>query len=644
MLGRNAEFFAARDSTSLDIVLFAVAIVLVPPAVLVGAEGATMLADRRAAVGLHLAFVAILVGLVALQTLRRAADPASELALPAAALVGAGAAFAYARFGPVRSFLTVLTPAPLIFLVLFLFASPVGKLVMPSEPEALAAKVSSKTPVVMLVFDELATTSLLDERSDIDEARYPNFAALARESTWFRNAATVDAWTVNAVPAALTGLFPEHGRLPVYSEHPNNLFTLLGSRYGLHVSESLTQLCPRNFCPQSSQSFARRMEGLFADAGVIYLHRTLPHDLRASLPPVSGTWGAFLESAHEQTRSRLERFHDFLGSLRPGSRPLLAFAHVMFPHIPWEYLPSGRRYQGDTGEIPGFETIRWSGDSFLVEQAHQRYLLQLGFADRLLGELIARLRSNGLYDRVLLIVLADHGASFRPDDRRRAFTETNLEDVAFMPLFVKTPGQETGRTVDAPVQTIDVLPTIADELDVDVPWQMDGTSLLAPRARDRYVLIGDKKTFSPDAESLIARRTAALEQRIALLGSGSQAPGLFGLGPNRELLGRDVDEFDIAVGVGLSGEVDQTAELSAVDLESEYVPVRLTGRINGGDGPRDLAVVVNGRIEAVARSYLVDGEERLSVLFPESALKPGVNDVGLFAVTPQLALVRLWRT
>jgi Sulfatase len=618
--------------------------VLVPPALLAGVEAAATLAGSRAAEGLHLALVAALVGLVVLQALRRAADPAAAVALPAAALAGAGAAYAYARLAPVRSFLTVLAPAPIVFLLLFLFVSPVGKLVLPTTPEALAAQVSSETPVVMLVFDELATASLLDERSEIDAARYPNFAALARESTWFRNAATVDAWTVNAVPALLTGIYPEHGRLPVYSEHPNNLFTLLGNRYRLLVSESLTELCPRELCPHASESFARRMEGLFADAGVVYLHRTLPRDLRAGLPAVSGTWGAFLESAHEQTRSRLELFRDFLSSLRAGQRPFLAYVHLMFPHIPWEYLPSGKRYQGDTGEVPGFETTRWGDDPFLVDQAHQRYLLQLGFTDRLLGELLARLRATGLYDRVLLIVLADHGASFRPGDRRRAFTHTNLEDVAFAPLFVKTPGQKAGHIEDASVQTVDVLPTIANVLDIDVPWQMDGTSLLTPRARERYILIGDREMFTPQAEALIARRTAALRDRLSLLGSGAEAPGLFGLGPNRELLGREVAALELGEPGTTSAEIDQEDELRAVDLAAEYVPARLTGRISGEDGeaPRDLAVSVNGRIAAVARSFVFEGEERVSVLVPEPALRSGANDVELYWVRSGPVLRPLW--
>lgn len=619
--------------------MFSLAVVIVPPVVLTAAEALAAWADDRAGTVLHLVLVGGLVAVIVLQALRRAGDPRAALALVAAALLGCAAAVAYSRVSHVRSFMTVLAPAPLVFLALFLFASPVTKLVLPSEPEAQAASVSSDTPVVILVFDELAGTSLLDEDLEIDQDRYPNFAAFARESTWFRNAATVDAWTVNAVPAILTGVHPEHGRLPIHSEHPNNLFTLLADSHDLRVAESLTRLCPRDLCPRAGEAFGDRMRSLFSDAGVIYLHRTLPRDLRDGLPSVTGTWGAFLDDVAEQNQRRLDLFRSFLSSLRPGARPLLGYIHLTFPHFPWQFLPSGKRYDGNGGKIPGFEGTAWGNDEFLVAQAHQRYLLQLGFADRLVGDLLARLRSIGLYDRALVIVLADHGISFRPGDRRRALSETNLEDIAFVPLLVKTPGQQRGRVIDASVQTVDVLPTIADVLDVDVPWKMDGTSLRTPRAREEYVLVGDKETFTVDAETLLARRGAAVEEEMSLFGSS-----LYGIGPHRELLGRNIEDFDTAVGVGLSGEVDQAAELGTVDLESDYVPVRLTGRINGGGGPRDLAVTVNGRVEAVARSYLVDGEERLSVLFPASALRAGVNDVALFAVTPELVLVRLWRT
>ena len=58
--------------------------------------------------------------------------------------------------------------------------------------------------VVMVVFDQLPTTSLLDENRQIDRDLYPNFARLAATSTWHRNAATVYQTTHLAIPSLLT--------------------------------------------------------------------------------------------------------------------------------------------------------------------------------------------------------------------------------------------------------------------------------------------------------------------------------------------------------------------------------------------------------------------------------------------------------
>jgi hypothetical protein len=636
VLGEGAEFFAVRDSTRWDIVVFAVGIVLIPPAVILGLEALAGLVYRRLACALHLTAVAALVSLLFLQAATGVADRSSAVLVPAAALAGLVAALLYVRYAPVRSLLTVLSAAPILFLALFLLSSPVGTLVLEREPEPRVHQAASQTPVVVVVFDEISTTSLLDERGTIDAARYPSFAALAGDSTWFRNAGTVDAWTVHAVPAILTGLYSEHGRLPTFAEHPDNLFTLLGGSHRLEISESLTQLCPRALCPEVvRRPFLRRMESLLLDVGVLYPHLVLPRDLRRRLPSVSDTWGAFLESSHERTRRRMSAFEDFLASLDGARPPPLAFAHVMLPHLPWEFLPSGHRYAG--GDLPGFETDGWSDDVFLVHQGYQRYLLQLGFADRLLGDLIRRLRAVGLYDRALLVVAADHGVSFRPGQRRRAFRDSNLDDIVFVPLLVKRPGQEAGRVVDEPVQTIDILPTIADVLGVDVPWRVDGTSLFEAREGERFLLVGDDGTFTADPKGLAVRREGSLRRQAALFGSG-----LYEIGPNPGLLGRRLDELTLQAAGEARATLDQAEELETVDLASEEIPARLTGTISGGANPgRSLAVALGSRIVAVARSYSSGGEERFSVLVPESSLRQGANRAELLWVRPGPVLVRL---
>ena len=58
---------------------------------------------------------------------------------------------------------------------------------------------------------------------------------------------------------------------------------------------------------------------------------------------------------------------------------------------------------------------RWTEDESAVLRAYQRHLLQVRFADALLGDVLAQLRHVGLYDDALVVVTSDHGASFQSD-------------------------------------------------------------------------------------------------------------------------------------------------------------------------------------------------------------------------------------
>ena len=111
-------------------------------------------------------------------------------------------------------------------------------------------------------------------------------------------------------------------------------------------------------------------------------------------------------------------------------------------------------------------------------QGYQRHLLQLEFTDRLLGRIIRRLKANDMWDRSLFVITADHGVSFRVGGQRRRISRANAMDIAPVPLFIKAPGQTKGREIQTHLQTIDILPTVLDMLDISSPWKMDGHSAL----------------------------------------------------------------------------------------------------------------------------------------------------------------------
>jgi hypothetical protein len=307
---------------------------------------------------------------------------------------------------------------------------------------------------------------------------------------------------------------------------------------------------------------------------------------------------------HNQKKDRSEVFMEFVNAIGPVESQTLYFLHSMFPHAPYQYLPSGKKYSTDT-TLTGLVDEFWTADESAVLQSYQRYLLQVGFTDTLLGKLFARLKELSLYDRSLIVVTSDHGVSFRPNDFRRPLTKTNFQDIMPVPLFIKAPNQREGVISDRNVQTIGILPTIADILGIEVPWPVEGQSafnlsLPEPKRKVIYKQAQDRLVF--DGAALEAK-DSSLERKLALFGSGDP-DGLFKIGPHNSLVGLDVSE------VGVVGEADVLVELDnpglyeRVNPQAPFVPTEITGhvRTNGSTGTEiSLAVAVNGKIRAVAR-------------------------------------------
>jgi hypothetical protein len=476
-----------------------------------------------------------------------------------------------------------------------------------SSPHGGAApKPAKHPPVVMLVFDEFSTTSLLDGRGHIDAVRYPNFARLARESTWFPYATASLDETARAMRALLTGRNTWRFGHPTYAANPRNLFTLLGRRYRMDVSEEVSSMCPPRLCRDS---------------------RAL--DRRAVL--------------HRLSSGRTERFGRWLGSVGPRSRPTFYFKHLLLPHGPWRYLPSGRRFEDTASK----KLLSWDIQHFnrwLVQRSYQRHLLQLGFTDRLLGQALDRLKARGLYDRALVVVTADNGESFGRPGNGHEVGPRNAGDIALTPLFVKRPLQDAGRTVQRHVRVIDVVPTIARIAHVPLPWRVEGRSLFGAGSRgipSATVLVQRSGRRIRLGYGELRRRAAATYGlKARLFGAGDGAPGLYGIGPHKELHGTPLARWRKLPGNGTRARLDSAGRLRNVRLRSGLVPVNLMGRISGRDSgkPLDLAVAVNGTVVATAPTFSTRGRRLFSVQIPEAALHDGSNRVQLFAVTRGPAL------
>ncbi len=584
------------------------------------------------------------------------------------ALAGAGGAtWAYFAFRRIRSVVTAASPAIVVFPALFLFYSPLAN----SFFSTLQVKTTrwKPVPVVFLVLDELRGTTLVNEQNEIDGERYPNFAALAREATWFRNATTVYPDTWLAVPALLSGKYPTMKWVPQAADLPQNLFTVLDSTgaYDLVAFEPVTRLAPRR--AESEPSGARpvwsQVAAIAPALARVYLVHLAPGELQKSLPKIPPLWFGMHEDG-EVDRDRLRgvfryswgldrraQFEHFLDCIHDGPQPTLYFMHVLLPHIPWCYLPSGRKYLPESNEwaLMDFnghsETSDfWGTDELYVTQCRQRHFLQLQYADRLLGEFLARLRETGLYEKCLLVVTADHGICMTASETRRNATPTNLADIMSVPLFIKTPGQQAGAISDRNVESIDILPTIADVLGIDLQLPVDGVSVFDTVRPERETKILYRQDHPLRASSTIIREARTPQALRPWFEPAGDPAAVYRVGPRPELLGRNAEELSPDSNAPFEIELTRSSTSYSADPD-ELVPCFVEGRVvppPRGEHAVHLAIAVNGTIQAVTRTYLLDGvRDRFSALLPESAYQIGENDVRYYVVSGEGSSPRLGR-
>jgi hypothetical protein len=552
-----------------------------------------------------------------------------------AAALGLAAAAAYARWRPARRFATWLAVAPIAAAAIFFFDGAISKVRGDGgAPHLPLESVTATAPIVWIVFDELPLTSLLDAERAIDAGRYPNFAALAAGATWFRNTTTIAEETAMALPAILTGRYPDGDQLPIAADHPANLFSLLDGDYAIHAHEVRTML----YAGSGKRGEERPGDGLYADLAILFAHMVAPADVASQLPTISEDWRDFAaphpdELARIQAKAnygdRLAEFDDFLRDVAPCVRPCLYFAHVVLPHVPWQYTPSGKLYQA----VPVYGIQRpegrWGSDDWWVLQGYQRHLFQVALVDRLLGRLIARLEQSDLYDRALVVVTADHGAAFWPGTSRRVLEgHPHPGDILRVPFLVKAPNQRRGEIRDDPIETVDVLPTVVDLLGIRLPWEIDGVSVAAPgfAGRDRRVGFGMKGERIEYAAAAV-NIEASLERKLAAF--GSEGEGLFGFGRFGGLVGRRVGELARSPAAGLTVKI-ASEPFALAGHARRFSPARVTGRFelwSATTGGRHVAVSHGRTIRAVGPTYRVGLTQRaFSLLVPEDVFGPSRVD------------------
>jgi hypothetical protein len=245
-----------------------------------------------------------------------------------------------------------------------------------------------------------------------------------------------------------------------------------------------------------------------------------------------------------------------------------------------------------------------------------------------------RMKSEGIYDEALLLVVADHGITIAPGvENQRLITPDTVGTIAAVPMFVKYPadtaGAEPGTIDDVRAETVDLIPTIADVIGAHLPWNVDGLSLLDPERalRRESVMVGREGPVHFGVDGTEKLDAAANKEGWfpggdpwALTPDGWQ--GWRGLSMS-EMTTTDVPEISVAV--------RQQELLDALPADPDVVPSFLSGSLRldrSARGDEILVVSVDDEIVAVTRVFEPEGRSaRFEVMIPPELLHPGKNEV-----------------
>ena len=304
----------------------------------------------------------------------------------------------------------------------------------------------------------------------------PLITSMAKEGLLFHNLVTQATWTKVSTPSLMTSLYPSsHGvkaltdRIPavattiseVYQAAGHATFSFASNNFtgqftNLHQGFDVVHEVGSLPDARSSKTTRIGMDRLFpwleAHRDVrffVFLSVLDPHDPYKSYPPYDTIWADPAgEAEHERHQEQ-------------------AREHIQNPILKIFGMPS--RAELDAAGVDADAYVAFDLDW---------YDGSIRGMDAEVGRLFERLRSLGLDEKTLVVFTSDHGEEFLEHGRmfhgQSAYGELNR-----VPLVIRWPGGlPAGREIDAPVETLDLMPTLLELSGLPAPEGMQGQSLL----------------------------------------------------------------------------------------------------------------------------------------------------------------------
>ncbi len=644
IFSKNAAFFVAWHISGFEIFLVVLCIYIVLPLILSSVVVLAYKINFYFGLFFRCAALIVLVSVFCMQIFKQLGMQGFVLITATSITTGSIFALVYLKSNQAKKFVVYLSPVTIIFPMLFVIALHSQKFFYSADTglaqrDELPRK--SDTPVVLVILDELPVITLLNKSGSLDRQRFPNISSFADQGVWYFNTTSASTGTTVSVPSILSGKLKGDNVAPNYNNYPNNLFSLLSHSHHLRVIESVTSLCPKNLCQEDSFPLKNKIYGITYDIGLVYLHLIVPDEMASKLPSVNYKLNDFAGFSQERGGNgdldwdgRDDKHRRFIQGIndRDDQMPSFFYYHNLFPHYPWYYLPSGKKYLAPDG-IPGLLKEKWTSDEWPVIQGYQRHILQTMYVDKMFGEAIETLKKQDIFDKSLIILTADHGVSFEPGAYRRITDEqyrsmspaSSLVDQLRVPLFIKYPNSSHIGISNRKVSTLDILPTVADVLDIEIEFEVDGESMLTHA--------NEVSSAFPENNDLM--NNLSLKRKIELFGEGD-VNLIYTVGDHNNLIGTNTFKNKKTSSLEGKVSVNNIELLRMVDKSAPLIPTRIIGKVatdNDSQFSTDFAIAVNDVICSVTKTYSDKGNLLFNSLLSEKCLLPGENTIKVFEIT-----------
>ncbi|ELZ87907.1 sulfatase [Haloferax volcanii] len=283
-----------------------------------------------------------------------------------------------------------------------------------------------------------------------DRETSPVLDDLAADSLHFTNAYSASSHTREAVPALLTGEYPD---------------TAIDAKYRLATDTVAKTLSEEGFATAGfhSNPFVSRAYGF--DQGF----DTFDDDLHFGKHKVIALAQRALDKLRNRHYARAEEINErsleWLDSL-DDDEPFFLWNHYMDTHGPYEP-------PGEYATLYTDETISGRNAQSLYQRAikdpdsitdDERQLLidlydaEIRYNDKRIGEFLDALRERGLLENSLVVFTADHGDAFG-EHGYYEHPRYLHDEITHVPLIVRQPNGESG-VVETPASTLDIVSTI----------------------------------------------------------------------------------------------------------------------------------------------------------------------------------------